>query len=149
MKISKFKVLAASAALTLSLLTGCYAKIEITRKPYHNESVKKNETIEKYRNLAEKIVKYDKLVPGKDYTEEKIMMGFDDGTTREEANKLIESYDMNNELELISYDSELNWGVLKVPKGKEKAYALFFQNMSDETIVKYAELDYIIKILRN
>jgi len=147
MKLTKFKVLAASAVLSLSLLSGCYAKIEITRKPYHNESIKKDETIEKYSNLAEKIVKYDKLVPGKDYAEEKIMMGFDDGTTREEANKLIESYDMNNELELISYDSELNWGVVKVPKGKEQAYALFFQNMSDETIVKYAELDYIIRIL--
>lgn len=147
MKISKFKVFAASTALALSLLgNGCYVKLEVKKQPQQSTENKK---VEKYRNLAEKILKYDKLVPGKDYAEEKIMMGFDDGTTREEANKIIEGYDMNNELEMMSYDSELNWGVVKVPKGKEQAYVLFFQNMSDETIVKYAELDYIIRILRD
>ncbi len=146
MKISKLKVLAASTALALSLLSGCYAKIEITRKPYHNESIKKDETIEKYKNLMEKIVKYDKLVPGKDYAEERIMIGFDEGTTKEEANKLIESHDSSNELEMLSYFSEIGCAVVKVPKGKEQAYALFFQNMSDETIVDFAELDYIVRI---
>ncbi|MDP2907338.1 MAG: hypothetical protein Q8O03_05340 [Nanoarchaeota archaeon] len=146
MKLTKFKVLAASTALALSLLTGCYAKIEITRKPQYNESIKMDETVKKYRRLTENIIKYDKLVPGKDYAEERIMIGFDEGTTKNEANKFIENQDITNELEMLSYFSEIEWAVVKVPKGKEQACALFFQNMSDETIVDFAELDYTVRV---
>ncbi len=146
MKLTNFKVLAASATLTLSLLSGCYAKLEITRKPQYNESIKKDETIEKYKNLMEKAIKYDNLVPGKDYAEGRIMIGFDKGTTREEANKFIESHDTSNELEMLKYHLEIECAIVKVPKGKEQAYTLFFQNMSDETIIDFAELDYIVRI---
>lgn len=148
MKITKLKVFAASTALALSLLgSGCYVKLEIKEQPQYNEKIKnENETIEKYKNIMEKIIKYDKLVPGKDYAEERIMLGFDKGATKEEANKFIENQDLTGELELLEYYSEIELAVVKVPKEQEKSYALWFQNMSDETIVKYADLDYIIRI---
>lgn len=148
MKGTKLKMVAASAAMTLSLLSGCYAKLEIIRQPQHKEQIETNERIEKYKNLMEKILKYEDLIPGKDYAEGKIIIGFDEGTTLEDANNFIESHDDSKELELLTYYSEIELAVVKVPEGKEKAYALFFQNMSDETIVEHADLNYIAKILK-
>lgn len=145
---TKLKIFAVSTALALSLLgSGCYVKLEVKEQPKYNESVKKkNETIEKYENILEKIIKYKDLVPGKDYIEGRILIGFDEGTTKKEANKFIESEDITNEIEMLSYDQELKQAIVKVPKEQEKSYALWFQNMSDETIIDYAELDYIVRI---
>jgi len=147
MKVSKFKILAASTALALSLLgNGCYAKLEITRKPVYNESIKMDETIKKYDRLIGMVKKYDNLVPGKDYVEGKILIGFDKGTTKQEANKFIEKEDIADCLEMLEYFSEVELAVVKVPREQEKSYALYFQNMSDETIVDYADLDYILRV---
>ena len=148
MKLTKFKVLAASAALTLSILgSGCYVKFEVKENPKYNESIKKkNETIEKYKDIMEKFLKYKDLVPGKDYVEGRIFIGFDEGTTKKEANKLIEYENITGELEMLRYYSEVELALVKVPKGQETSYALYFQNMSDETIVEYAELDYILQL---
>ena len=149
MKISKFKALAASTALALSLLgNGCYVKFEVKEQTKYSDSIKKkNETIAKYKRLVEMTVKYDKLVPGKDYAEERIVIGFDKGTTKQEANKFIEKEDIADCLEMLSYFSDIEVAVVKVPREQEKSYALYFQSLSDETIVEHADLDYIVRPL--
>lgn len=141
---TKLKIFAASTALSLLLLNGCYAKIEIKRSQH--KELQQNEVVKKYEHLLDQIIKYEKLVSGKDYTEGKIIINFDKEITKEEANKFIENQDITNKLEMLSYNRKLKQAVVKVPKEQEKSYALWFQNMSDETIVDYTELDFITEI---
>jgi len=99
------------------------------------------------------IEKYNDLIPSEepgkidskaDYVSGEFLLGFDKDVTREEANKFIESYDINDEIELVEHNEI--YTKVKVPKGKEVEYLCMFQSMKDDTIVKYAEPNHIQRI---
>lgn len=102
-----------------------------------------NSLIEEY---AECIEKYREFTPGKDYAMGNILVGFDEGTTEQEAKQFLDQ-EKYNELEMTNYFEMINYAVVKVPEGKEKGYVCFFDSTKDDTIVNSAELNHIMHIL--
>lgn len=99
----------------------------------------KKEPGQKYIKCLER---YKDLVPGKDYAKGSILLGFDKGITKQEADWFIEKNDAYNELEMVDYYKMTNSAVVKVPGGKEIEYVCHFNGMK-ETIINYAEPNFI------
>jgi len=120
------------AIITASLLT--LGGLSIS-PAYSNDNTKEQHyttCIERYKNMT----------PGKDYVEGNIIIGFEEGITREAAKQFIENYNKNKELEIIRYWNDFDktgWTTVKVPKGKEIEYACSLDSLSlDETVIKFA-----------
>ncbi len=120
----------AASILTFGGIAHCCEGIKDTSKEY-------TQCVEKYKDL----------VPGKDYAKGYIVVMFDKGVTGEEADKFIESCDANNELKMADYFEGLNISLVTVPEGKEIDYVCSFNILGDETIVYFAEPDYLARIL--
>lgn len=103
----------------------------------------KKEPGQKYIECLEQ---YKDLVPGKDYAKGSILLGFDKGVTKQEADWFIEKHDVYNELEMVDYNKAINSAVVKVPGGKEIGYVCYFNGMGNSTIVDYAEPNFIRRI---
>lgn len=95
------------------------------------------------------IKKYENLVPGKDYKRGEFLMIFDEKISKQEAEEFIENHDFCDELEMqqkfYQYDGPLDFAVVKVPEGKELEYICYFDSLKDDTIVKHAEPNLIIR----
>lgn len=99
------------------------------------------------QQYQECIDKYKDLLPGEDYMEGEFLLGFDKGVTPAEAEEFIESHDPNNELEMV--ERRLKWfgyTLVKAPKGKEIEYACYFDSLKDDTVVRAAEPNLILRI---
>ncbi len=122
MKLTKLKILAASAILALNI--GVYSAVAKDTSNYDS-------CIEKYKHK----------VAGEDYSKGKILVGFDWGVTEKEARRFIESYD-----ELImplSWKFELtHFAIVEVPPGKEKEYACLLDSQHKDTIIDFAKLTF-------
>ena len=90
-------------------------------------------------------VNYQKMANEK-YAKGRILIGFDELITKEEADEFIESHDSNDELELTNYITRLKFAEVKVPEGEELRFVDYFNNLKEETIVNYAEPDYLCHI---
>lgn len=99
----------------------------------------RKEPDQKYTECLEQ---YKDLVPGKDYVKGSILLEFDKGITKQEADLFIEKNDVYNELEMVDYNKAINSAVVKVPGGKEIEYICHFNGMK-ETIINYAEPNFI------
>ena len=124
MKLTKLRILAASAILAFSIGSTAVAK-DVEDTPEYKSCV------EKHKNK----------VPGEDYSEGKILVGFDEKVTEEEAKQFIESYD---ELEMtLPYKFEITrFAVVNVPKGKEIEYSCLLDSLHNKTIIDFAKLTY-------
>jgi len=80
------------------------------------------------------------------YAKGRILIGFDEIITKEQADEFIESHDSNDELNLTNYHIRLKFAEVKVPEGEEIKFVDYFNNLKEETIVNYAEPDYIAHI---
>jgi len=78
-----------------------------------------------------------------EYLKGMILVGFDTGVIEEQANDFLESYDPKDEIEMQIYRPRLGLAEVTVPDGKEKEYAEFFDKMKEDTIIRYAELNYM------
>lgn len=123
-----------TAFFTVSLL----ALGSLNTYVYSNDYVKETKE-QQYITCVEQ---YKNLIPGKDYLEGNIIVGFSEGITREAAKLFIEQYDKNKKLEIIRYWNdfdETGWTTVKVPKGKEIEYACLLDSLNyDKTIIKFA-----------
>lgn len=124
MKLTKLRILAASAILAFSIGSTAVAK-DVEDTPEYTSCV------EKHKNK----------VPGEDYTEGKILVGFDMGVTEEQARKFIESYD-GLKMPLAWKFNLTRFAIVEVPQGKEKEYACLLDSMYKETIIDFAKLTY-------
>ncbi|MBU4501265.1 MAG: hypothetical protein KKA79_01635 [Nanoarchaeota archaeon] len=77
------------------------------------------------------------------YRKEYIMVGYSKPITEDEAESLIKSLDLKNELKLEREEiyGTVIFNLIHVPKGKEKHYVHYFNSLKDKTLIDYAELD--------
>jgi len=133
MKKTKLKTFLITAGIALSLL-GC-------------KDTKQNiKETEEYKTCIDT---HSDLTAGKDYAPGLILVGFDEGTTEKAAREFIESHNKNDELMIWRYsifEGYGSWAVVAVPEGKEIDFTCYFDSIKNETIVDYANPNFIFKI---
>lgn len=131
-------MLVTSVALTLALL-GC------TKNPVKiPESQQDNERIEKYEEYYKRAK--ENAFRTLQYNESTENYYRTKGCIKEKC-EFIKNYNKNNELEMKGYFNEIGFATVKAPKGKEIGYVCLLNSVKDETVIDFAEPNYLVRIL--